>query len=438
MIGQPRCIQALVGATWAVDAVENLIGAQTIILHTPHSIVTLLNNTNIKTITDARRAKWEATLLNKDLRVEIIRDTSVNPATMMLEPHEGIPHECEKQVEEDSLCPVNPIPLENPDKELWVDGSSYYVDGKRHTGWAVVKGDGTVVKKGALSGKFSAQVAELIALTEAFELSEGDRVNIYTDSRYAFGVVHDYLALWKRRGLITSSGSEIQHASIIRRLITACYLPREAAVIKVKSHQSDKSKESQGNTAADAAAREAALLPLTPVTSVKENSKDNPELHLLSYQLETDEEKEQWIKAGAKEDDQGIWRIPTGQVVMPIGTRRELMQLYYGKVHAGAKAMKSQISETWWWPRMMRDIDDYCRRCLICLKANVGKSVKVRMSHAPRPTGPWTHLQIDFTGPLSPSGGYQYIKATKDNNKKVREAQQQWDEKHTTTDIPPS
>ncbi|XDV15093.1 hypothetical protein PO909_015233 [Leuciscus waleckii] len=142
---------------------------------------------------------------------------------------------------------------------------------------------------------------------------------------------------------------------------------------------------------------------------VQENSKDNPEHHLLSYQTETDEEKEQWIKAGAKEDDQGIWRIPTGQVVMPIGTRRELMQLYHGKVHAGAKAMKAQISETWWWPRMMRDIDDYCRRCLICMKANVGKSVKVRMSHAPRPTGPWTHLQIDFTGPLSPSGGYQYI-----------------------------
>ncbi|XP_039537908.1 uncharacterized protein LOC120486109 [Pimephales promelas] len=426
MIGQPRCIQALDGATWAVDAVENLIGAQTIILHTPHSIVTLLNNTNIKTITDARRAKWEATLLNKDLRVEIIRDTSLNPATMMIEPHEGTPHECEKQVEEESLGPVNPTPLENPDKELWVDGSSYYVDGKRHTGWAVVEADGNVVKKGALSGHFSAQVAELIALAEAFELSEGQRVNIYTDSRYAFGVVHDYLALWKKRGLITSNGSEIQHASIIRRLIAACHLPREAAVIKVKSHQSDKSKESQGNTAADAAAREAALLPLTPVTLVKENTEDNPELRLLSYQTETDEEKEQWIKAGAKEDDQAIWRIPTGQVVMPIGTRRELMQLYHGKVHAGAKAMKAQISETWWWPRMMRDIDDYCRRCLI--------RAMVLPPDAPPPAGTGGDSTL-FQEKLR-----RYLtmldKAIKDNNKKVREAQQQWDEKHTTTDIP--
>jgi len=47
-----------------------------------------------------------------------------------------------------------------------------------------------LLKKGALSGQFSAQVAELITLTEAFELSDGERVNIYTDSRYAFGVVH--------------------------------------------------------------------------------------------------------------------------------------------------------------------------------------------------------------------------------------------------------
>lgn len=91
------------------------------------------------------------------------------------------------------------------------------VYGKRHAGWAVVEADGTVVKKGALSGQFSAQVAELMTLTEALELSDGDRVNIYTDSHYAFAVVHDYLALWKRRGLITSSGSEIQHASKVQR-----------------------------------------------------------------------------------------------------------------------------------------------------------------------------------------------------------------------------
>lgn len=37
-----------------------------------------------------------------------------------------------------------------------------------------------------------AQVAELIALTRACKLFESQNMNIYTDSKYDFGVVHDF------------------------------------------------------------------------------------------------------------------------------------------------------------------------------------------------------------------------------------------------------
>jgi hypothetical protein len=45
----------------------------------------------------------------------------------------------------------------------------------------------------------SDQLAELIALTKAFQLSQGKSTNSYTDSRYAFLVLHAHVALWKEQ-----------------------------------------------------------------------------------------------------------------------------------------------------------------------------------------------------------------------------------------------
>ena len=45
----------------------------------------------------------------------------------------------------------------------------------------------------------SAQLAELVALIRALELSKGQRVNIYTDSKYAYLTLHAHAATWKER-----------------------------------------------------------------------------------------------------------------------------------------------------------------------------------------------------------------------------------------------
>ncbi len=49
-----------------------------------------------------------------------------------------------------------------------------------------------VVKSGKLPSNYSAQAAELVALTEACNLMADKCVTIYTDSRYAFGVTHRF------------------------------------------------------------------------------------------------------------------------------------------------------------------------------------------------------------------------------------------------------
>ena len=50
----------------------------------------------------------------------------------------------------------------------------------------------------------SAQLAELMALTQALELGKGKRIAIYTDSKYAFLVLHAQAAIWKESGHLTT------------------------------------------------------------------------------------------------------------------------------------------------------------------------------------------------------------------------------------------
>ncbi|XP_063277321.1 PDZ and LIM domain protein 5-like [Prinia subflava] len=63
-------------------------------------------------------------------------------------------------------------PLEDPDWELFTDGSSFVKNGKRMTGYAVTTQD-KVIEAKALPADVSSQKAELIALTRALDLSEG-------------------------------------------------------------------------------------------------------------------------------------------------------------------------------------------------------------------------------------------------------------------------
>jgi len=105
------------------------------------------------------------------------------------------------------------------------------------SGYAVTTVD-TVVEAEALQSKMSAQKAELIALTRALELCEGKRVNVWTDSKYAFGVLHARGAIWKERGLLPSQGTRIQHAEQILMLLEGVQKPNEVAVMHCKAHQS--------------------------------------------------------------------------------------------------------------------------------------------------------------------------------------------------------
>ncbi|CAN2387649.1 RNase H [Pristimantis euphronides] len=188
-------------------------------------------------------------------------------------------------------------PILNPDAEYYVDGSRFYQDDKPYTGYAVV-GPSETLKSEALPAGMSAQEAELVALTEACIMAKDLAVNVYTDSRYAFGIAHDYGPIWQSRNFVGASGKPIKNAKLIAQLFEALKLPKQVAVIKVKAHTKEQSKEAEGNRRADEAAKAAALLPLplkAYTVSTVAGEVDLQVLQKLQAQSSEDE-KEEWKK----------------------------------------------------------------------------------------------------------------------------------------------
>ena len=142
--------------------------------------------------------------------------------------------------------------------EIFTDGSSFVRDGKRKADYAVVTAEQVLEAKSLPQGT-SAQLAELVALTQALQLSKGRRVNIYTDSKYAYLTLHAHAAIWKKRQLKTATGKPIKHFREIERLLNAIYCPKEVAVMHCKGHSRDGSKVAKGNQLTDCQARKAAL-----------------------------------------------------------------------------------------------------------------------------------------------------------------------------------
>jgi len=126
--------------------------------------------------------------------------------------------------------------IKNPELTLFSDGSSYLQEGARKVGYAVTTTT-EVLEAKALPAGWSAQQAELYALVRALTLSEGKRVNIYTDPRYAFATVHIHGDIYKERGLLTIAGKAIKNKEEILRFLEAIWLPMEVAILHCKGHQ---------------------------------------------------------------------------------------------------------------------------------------------------------------------------------------------------------
>ena len=90
-------------------------------------------------------------------------------------------------------------------------------------------------------------------------MGEGKRINICTDSRYAFATAHIHGALYRERGLLTAEGKTVKNKTEILELLGALWLPKALAIIHCPGHQRADTPVARGNRLADLEAKEAAL-----------------------------------------------------------------------------------------------------------------------------------------------------------------------------------
>ena len=130
-------------------------------------------------MTDSRLLKYQSLLLEGSV-TKLKVCGNLNLATFLPEKENETPdHDCSQfltlnyAAREDLMD----TPLDNPDMEIFTDGSSFVRDGNCKAGYAVVTVEQVLEAKSLPQGT-SAQLAELLALNRALELSKGQRVNI--------------------------------------------------------------------------------------------------------------------------------------------------------------------------------------------------------------------------------------------------------------------
>lgn len=211
--GWPHCLRAVAAAALLTKEASKLTFGQTLEITSAHNLEGLLRSPPDRWLTNARVTQYQVLLLDPP-RVTFKQTAALNPATLLPETDASLPlHHCADTL--DALTATRPdlmdLPLADAEVTLYTDGSSYMKEGLRYVGAAVVTQDSTIWAQ-ALPKGTSAQKAELIALTKALEWSEGKKVNIYTDSRYAFATLHVHGLIYKERGLLTAGGKAIKNA----------------------------------------------------------------------------------------------------------------------------------------------------------------------------------------------------------------------------------
>lgn len=144
-------------------------------------------------------AQYEAELFISD-HISFKRCTTLNPASLLpMEQSDKTLHNCLHLVHDTELPWPNltDVSLQNPDVEFFTDGSSYIHNGMQVSGAADTSLH-EMAWVSSLPSSYSAQAVELLALAKMCKATRNQSTNIYTDSRYTFGVCHATGALWKQ------------------------------------------------------------------------------------------------------------------------------------------------------------------------------------------------------------------------------------------------
>ena len=122
---------------------------------------------------DDRLLKYQSLLLERPV-TKLKVGGNLNPATFLPEKENETPdHDCSQFLTLNYAARENLMdtPLDNPDMEIFTDGSSFVRDGKHKAGYAVVTAEQVSETKSLPQGT-SAQLVEPVALTPSSRVKQ--------------------------------------------------------------------------------------------------------------------------------------------------------------------------------------------------------------------------------------------------------------------------
>ncbi|XP_033182471.1 uncharacterized protein LOC113151543 [Anabas testudineus] len=405
----PTCVRAVCAAALAVQASAEVVLFHPLRLLVPHAVDMLLTQNKMTFLSPARHLSVISTLMSQP-HITVQRCTTLNPSTLIPSPEDGEQHSCAENTEQQCKPRPDLIDVALEKGEVWfVDGScSKTPTGQTQTGFAIVTQD-TIVKAGKLPSHFSAQAAEIVALTQACKEGQDKDLTVYTDSQYAFSTLHFFAAQWARRGMTTSTGKSVEHATLLTALLEAVLLPKTLAVCKCAAHTKGKDPISRGNAFADKIAKEAAegkhgILVLT----VQDTETATPfDLQVLTDMQQNAPTPEQtlWVKHGAVKVD-GIYRIQN-KPCLPRSLFHTAAVLSHGPCHVSTGGMVKVVEQHFYAHGFNTYSKNFCRACLICCKHNVQGNVRPKRGQFPQAKHPFQFLHMDFIE-LNKCNNYKY------------------------------
>uniref|UniRef100_A0A8C5Q9R4 ribonuclease H n=1 Tax=Leptobrachium leishanense TaxID=445787 RepID=A0A8C5Q9R4_9ANUR len=407
--GMPACLRAVAACVMAVEAAQAITLSHDTVLHTLHHVLKMLHNLTTQHVTAQRLSGYEIILrATQNLTVKYSSPTSgpihaLNSLLRLRNTPEDDEHDCLPlihAVTSPRMDLMSTLIEGEHIRHIFVDGSCRRpTDNTYMTGYAVVELPDIIYDSGRLS-QGSAQAAELIALTRACELFKDEEVTIYTDSRYAFEVVHDFGVLWTRRGFQTADGKTIAHADLITDLLEAIQLPAKLAVVKCKGHVTDGSFQAKENQFADIISKEAADTDdirnitqthvfLTPPTLPSDT------LLLELQAVATPEDLSFWKSQGMTIDATGL--LSRDRVVgLPKAAAPVFIAQFHGIGHRGIKRTSAELANRFLFSDMTSMVQAQISHCLTCARNNTqGKQVGLH-EHLIPAQGPFQELQLDF------------------------------------------
>ena len=192
------CLRVIGAVALLAPEALKIINGQNLTVLTSHDVSGILNSKVNIWMTDSRLLKYWSLLLEGPVTTVKVCG-NLNPATFLPEKENETPdHDCSQFLTLNSAAreDLMDTPLDNPGMEIFTDGSSFVQDGKHNADYTVVTVK-QVLEARSLPQGTSAQLLELVALTRALELSIGQWVNNYTDSKYAYLTLHAHAAIWK-------------------------------------------------------------------------------------------------------------------------------------------------------------------------------------------------------------------------------------------------